>query len=256
MSSINIRNPELIERLARFKNLFITKPVITSSGQFIPVDYSRGIFLDPVILQMMCKEFARLIDFAKIDVIAGIDLQGVPLAVGLMMETGKPMVIVREKPKRLGRSPIIGDINFIFPGARVLLVDDAMAYGGTKEERTKLLEEQGAKVTDVAVFVQVAHNVPPKHSLNPQFNYQAQEWLTARNIRVHKLIDYHEIAILQEHAGTISKELSEMHQEITNGPYWEDTQNLTRLYEYMKRENLPIEEFVVEFMKEHGVEVS
>ena len=250
----NIGNQELLGRLATFKPLFLLKPTIVSSGQFISVDYSRGVLQEPAILRLMAKEFARLIDFGTIDVVAGIELQGVTLATAIAFETGKPMVIVREKPKRPGRSPVIGDVNFIQQGVRVLLVDDLMAYGGTKEERTKLLEERGAKVTDVAVFIKIK-STPPTKPLIPAYNYSASEWLEKRGIQLHALIDHGELGKLQAKVGTISQELCDIIQENANGPYWEETKNLTRVYELMKREGVPIEEFVLKFMKEHGVNI-
>lgn len=251
----NIQNQELLGRLARFRPLFQLKPVVVSSGQFIPVDFSRGVLQEPAILRLMAQEFARLVDFSVIDVIAGIELQGVTLATAISFETGKPMVIVREKPKRPGRSPIVGDVNFIHDGVRVLLVDDLMAYGGTKEERAKLLEERGAKVTDVAVFFKI-RSVPPTKPLIPMYNYGAEEWLAKRRIKLHVLIDYDELGKLQAQAGTISQELCDIMQENANGPYWEKAENLTRVYELMKKEGVVMEEFVVKFMREHGVVIS
>ncbi|MBI2552659.1 hypothetical protein HYW17_05165 [Candidatus Uhrbacteria bacterium] len=252
---MNIKNPELIQKLATFKPLFQLKPTIVATGQFIPVDWSRGVIQEPEILKLMAKEFFRLIDFSIIDVVAGIELQGVTLATAIALETGKPMVIVREKPKRPGRSPIVGDVNFISAGVRVLLVDDLMAYGGTKEERIKLLEERGAKVTDIAVFIKVLPT-PPNKPLIPSYNFKAAEWLQERGIGLHYLIDYPELARLQLAAGVISQELCEIEQKNSDGPYWERGENLLRVYKLMKKEGVPIEEFVVQFMKEHGVEVS
>lgn len=252
---MSIKNPELIQKLTAFKPLFQLKPVVVSSGQFIPVDYSRGVLQEPAILRLMAQEFARLVDFSAVDVVAGIELQGVTLATAIAFEAGRPMVIVREKPKRPGRSPIVGDVNFIHDGVRALLVDDLMAYGGTKEARTKLLEERGAKVTDVAVFIKI-RSVPPTKPLIPAYNYSASEWLEKCKIHLHALIDYGELGKLQASAGTISQELCDIIQENANGPYWEDGKNLQKVYELMKREGVPIEEFVVNFMKEYGVKLS
>ncbi|MDP3244570.1 MAG: phosphoribosyltransferase family protein [bacterium] len=250
---MNIKNPELIKRLANFKPLFFVKPQVVSGGQFAVVQWSRGLLLEPNILRLLAKEFLPLIDWNKIDVIGGIELQGVPLATAIALETNKPMVMVREKPKRVGRSAIVGDTNFIFPGVRVLLVDDLMAYGGTKEQRTKILQEQGAMVTDSAVFLYVKC-VPPTNGAT-EYDFCAEDWLQKHNIRSHALIDYVELGQLQFEANTISKETFEFIKENTNAPYWENAENLTRLYEFMKKEGLPIEDFVLQFMKEHGVKI-
>lgn len=253
---MNIKNPELIKLLANFKPFFSLTPSITTNGQFIPVAWSRGILLEPNILRLLAKEFLPLIDWNKIDVIAGIELQGVSLATALSLETNKPMVIAREKPKRVGRSAIVGDVNFIFPGCRVLLVDDLMAYGGTKEIRIKLLEEKNAKVDDLAVFI-YAEAIPPTKPLSATSDYDnaGVAWLKKRGVKLYLLIDYAELGKLQFEAGTISKDLFEVLKTNTDGPYWEKAENLERLYGLMKKENAPIEDFVLQFMKEHGVKI-
>jgi len=248
---MNIKNPELIKRLATFKPLFAIKPQVVSSGQFAVVQWSRGLLLEPNILRLVAKEFVSMIDWGSIDVIAGIELQGVPLATAISLEVNKPMVIVREKPKRVGRSAIVGDVNFIFPGARAILVDDLMAYGGTKEQRTKILEEQGAVVTDSAVFLHAPCVPPTKGAV--EYDLCAEDWLKKHNIRSHALIEYVELGQLQFEAGTISKEIFEFLRENTNAPYWENAEHLTHLYEYMKKEDLQVEDFTLQFMKEHGV---
>lgn len=254
---MNIKNKELIKRMATFKPLFKINPQVVGSGQLIAAEWSRGILLEPTNLRLIAKEFLSLIDFNQIDIIAGIELQGVYLATAIALEANKPMVIVREKPKRLGRSAVVGDVNFIFPGARALLVDDLMSFGGTKEARTKILEAKGAKVTDVAVFL-YASGIPPTKRIsggNEEYIFTAQEWLRERNIRLHQLIELSELARLQMEAGIITQEMFDFIKENPNGPYWENTENLTRLYEYMRRNNLPVEDFVLQFMKEYGVSV-
>ena len=245
-----IKNNELTSRLANFKNLFLLSPVIVSSGQFIPADWSRGVLQDPAIAKLVAAELAGQIDLSSIDVIAGIELQGVPLAMAMALETGKPMVIVREKPKRPGRSPIIGDVNFLHEGSRALLVDDLMAYGGTKEDRAKMLEERGGRVTDIAVFSHVRCTPPTQRTEG--YNYDAESWLTERGIKLHPLLWHHELADLQANTGTISKELCEFIHHNADGPYWENPDNIRRLLDYMKRENVPILDHVLEHARKWG----
>lgn len=254
LTHMNIKNPELIERLAKFKNLFKIQPTVVSSGQFIPTDWSRGILLDPNITRLVAKEFVRIVDMEKIDVIAGIELQGVALAMATALETNKPMVITRGKAKRPGRTLVIGDRNFLFKGARVLLIDDLMAYGGTKEESVRLLEGYGAKITDIGVFI-YAPCVPPSKPLTDDYKFDAQDWLKKQKIKLHSLISYCELGEIQAKAGTIPQGLYKKFQSHnTDGPYWEDPQNIKYLLDYMKKEKIPIQDFVLEHAKRQGVE--
>lgn len=253
---MNIKNLELIKRLTEFKGVFSLRPSINKAGMFAPTAWSRGIILEPKILRLLAQEFLHLVDLTSIDVIAEIELQGIPLATALAIESGKPMVMVREKAKRVGRSAIVGEENFLFPGAKALLVDDLMAFGGTKENCVRLLEERGVIVSDLAVFIFTDVILPAKLlNIDEGYNFNALVWLKQKNIKLYSLIDFIELARLQFEAGTISEELFSFVKEQVNGPYWEDTGHLKTVYDYALKNNIKLDDFVLQFMKEHGVKI-
>lgn len=99
------------------------------------------------------------------DLIAGIEARGFVFGAALAHRLGKGMVLVRKKNKLPGT--VIG-INYaleygedrvevhadaIAPGARILLVDDLIATGGTALAAAQLLRAGGAIVTRAAFVI-------------------------------------------------------------------------------------------------------
>ncbi|WP_297509084.1 orotate phosphoribosyltransferase [Thermococcus sp.] len=96
----------------------------------------------------MIAEMVRGTDFEKV---AGPELGAVPIATALALETGKPLVIVRKRPKGHGTgSQIEGEIK---PGERVLLVEDVTTTGGSVLRAAEVIEREGGRVVAIAVVV-------------------------------------------------------------------------------------------------------
>lgn len=79
-----------------------------------------------------------------VDVIAGGETAGIPFAAFVAQRLSKPMVYVRKRPKGYGMSsPVEG---LIEKGQRVLLVEDLITDGGSKEGFILGLRDAGAIV--------------------------------------------------------------------------------------------------------------
>jgi adenine phosphoribosyltransferase len=102
-----------------------------------------------------------------VDVIASAEARGFLFAAPLAYVTRKPLVPLR-KPGKLpyrthklqydleyGQAELHMHIDGVAPGARVLLVDDVLATGGTLEAGCKLIEQAGGKVVCCAVLVEL-----------------------------------------------------------------------------------------------------
>lgn len=253
---MDIQSKELIERLGKFPNLFTLVPVMTSYG-LIPVDFTRGVVGEPTILKLLAEEFKRLIDFNQIDVIAGIELSGVTLATAISFATGKPMVIVREKSKRLGRPTIVGDVDFIKAGSRVLLIDDSMAAAKTKRDRVLKLEAVGARVTDIAVFIYGEYKIDRFHEKYKDV-FDSQAWLDKSGINLSYLITWKELADLQFKYGTMEKDFNEIVCEALHWDTWEDDEEgyVTKMVRCFRNHNTPIPDYMIDFYKTKGIDLS
>lgn len=103
----------------------------------------------------------------KIDYVAGLESRGFILAAPLAVELGVGMLTARKKGKLPG--PVISvdyDLEYgtatlelrpetVPAGARVLIVDDVLATGGTAGAAVELLERCGAEVVGLLVLLEL-----------------------------------------------------------------------------------------------------
>lgn len=103
----------------------------------------------------------------SLDAVAGIEARGFILAAPLAVELGVGLLAVRKSSKlpppvlseeyalEYGRATIELSAGTLRPGARVLVVDDVLATGGTAAAACRLLEDAGAEVVAVAVLIEI-----------------------------------------------------------------------------------------------------
>ncbi|MCQ8893815.1 MAG: orotate phosphoribosyltransferase [Methanolinea sp.] len=107
----------------------------------------KKVITHPHALQRIAALIAKRYDF---DVVAGVAVGGVPLAVAVSLESRKPFAIIRSQEKEHGKAgKIIGDVE----RKRVLLVEDVTTSGGSVLRGTNALREAGAHVDTVVVVV-------------------------------------------------------------------------------------------------------
>lgn len=101
----------------------------------------------PEILGKIGEEIAGRHDF---EMVAGVELGAVPIAVAVSLASGKPFAIIRKEEKAYGKKgAIVGDVK----GKHVLLVEDVTTSGGSAIYGVRVLREAGADVDSVAVVV-------------------------------------------------------------------------------------------------------
>ena len=111
------------------------------------IDIKKAI-TQPAILKKIASEV--LMKNPPFDAVAGVAVGGVPLAVAVSLESGKPYVIIRKEQKAHGlASLIIGEVS----GKRVLLVDDVTTSGGSALFGIEQLRSAGAVVEEVITVV-------------------------------------------------------------------------------------------------------
>ena len=111
----------------------------------------------------MCDK-VKDIDF---DVIAGAEARGFIFGAAMAYKMHKPLVLIRKKGKlptkvitqqydlEYGTSTLEMHVDSFKPGAKVLVVDDLLATGGTLEAMIKLVEKQGGIVVGACVFIEL-----------------------------------------------------------------------------------------------------
>ncbi|HXX05456.1 MAG TPA: adenine phosphoribosyltransferase [Candidatus Bathyarchaeia archaeon] len=122
---------------------------------------------DPSSLALVVDEFARLIHPKDIDLFAGIESRGFPLACALALRYNKGMIMIRKQGKLPGATHKITynieygtatmelQNNAIKKGERVLICDDLLATGGTAKAAAKLVEKIGGVVAGFAFIIEL-----------------------------------------------------------------------------------------------------
>jgi len=102
---------------------------------------------NPTILAAIGKTIAEGWDF---DMVAGVAVGAVPIAVAVSLASGRPYAIVRKEEKDHGEAgTIVGDVN----GRNVLLVEDVTTSGGSALYGLAALRAAGAEVDRVVTVV-------------------------------------------------------------------------------------------------------
>ncbi len=102
---------------------------------------------NPTILAAIGKAIAEGWEF---DMVAGVAVGAVPIAVAVSLASGRPYAIVRKEEKSHGKAgAIIGDV----AGKNVLLVEDVTTSGGSALYGLMALRAAGAEVNRVVTVV-------------------------------------------------------------------------------------------------------
>ena len=102
---------------------------------------------NPEFLMAIAQEIAEKYEF---EVVAGVAVGGIPLAVATALASKKPFAIIRAESKDHGKKNlIIGDV----AGKKILLVEDVTTSGGSALYGITILREAGAYADRVVTVV-------------------------------------------------------------------------------------------------------
>jgi len=102
---------------------------------------------NPAVLAAIGKAIASTWEF---EMVAGVAVGAVPIAVAVSLASGRPYAIVRKEEKDHGKAgAIIGDVS----GRDVLLVEDVTTSGGSALYGLEALRAAGARVDRVVTVV-------------------------------------------------------------------------------------------------------
>lgn len=133
----------------------------------------KSAVTNPSLLAKIAKNITKTHDF---DVVAGIAVGGVPIAVAVSLESGKPYAIIRSAEKDHGKkNVVIGDVK----GKSVLLVEDVTTSGSSVLYGIEALRAAGANIDSVVTIVDREKG--------------ASEMLEKQGVRLLPLVTAHEL---------------------------------------------------------------
>jgi len=103
------------------------------------------------MVKFLQNEIIKDIGLDKFDSLVSVPTGGLVIASALAIETVKPLIYVRNKPKDYGTSKSVE--GKIWEGMKVVMIDDVATTGGSVVNGIKSLKEVKIKVDDAYVIV-------------------------------------------------------------------------------------------------------
>jgi orotate phosphoribosyltransferase len=106
---------------------------------------------DPKLLAEIVEQLKHKIPPGT-EVLAGLEMGGIPIATALSLATGLPAIFVRKKRKDYGTCKVAEGCDF--KGRKVCIVEDVVTTGGQAILSAKDLRDEGAVLTDLLCVIQ------------------------------------------------------------------------------------------------------
>ena len=136
-----------IQELARriYATAHLTGEFVLRSGQTTGEYFDKYRFeSDPVLLDAIAAAMVPLVP-ADTEVLAGLEMGGIPVVTALGRHTGLPCAFVRKEAKAYGTRRLAEGAETA--GRRVTIVEDVVTTGGQIVLSTEQLRSQGATIT-------------------------------------------------------------------------------------------------------------
>jgi len=128
-----------IAEVAQLSGEFLLRSGLTANTYFDKYQFES----DPELLRAVAEHLAPKIPEGT-ELLAGLELGGVPIATALSLHTGIPAVFVRKKAKEYGTAKLAEGPSI--EGKAVTVVEDVITTGGQVVLSTNDLRERGAIV--------------------------------------------------------------------------------------------------------------
>lgn len=135
-----------IDAVSRLRGTFKLR-----SGQSATEYFDKYRFeSDPKLLRRVAQRMLQLLPVGT-EVLAGLELGGVPIATAMSLESGLPVVFVRKSAKDYGTCQIIEGQQVA--GRKVALVEDVITTGGAVADAVESVRAAGADVIVVVCAI-------------------------------------------------------------------------------------------------------
>lgn len=141
-------NSTLAQRV--YDTCHLTGSFLLRSGQLSDEYFDKYLFEgQPALLNEVAAAMVALLP--DCDVLAGMEMGGIPIATVMSQQTGRPAVFVRKAAKEYGTRKAVegGPVE----GLRVVVIEDAVTTGGALLASCAMLREAGAVVDTVVCAI-------------------------------------------------------------------------------------------------------
>ena len=149
----------------------------------------------PHIFRKMIKNLQKLVSektgLDNFDSLVSVPTGGLVIGSALAIETVKPLIYVRDKPKDYGTTKSIE--GKIFSGMKVTLIDDVITTGNSVINGIKQLKDAGLSISDVYVIINRLEG--------------ANNTLELEKVNLYQLTDVLEITTILFQEKLVSKEI-------------------------------------------------
>jgi orotate phosphoribosyltransferase len=105
----------------------------------------------PHLLREIARQMVALIP-AGTEVLAGLEMGGIPIATALSLESGLPVAFVRKEAKAYGTCRVAEGLESL-RGKRVCVIEDVVTTGGQVVLSAKDLRDEGAVIDSVLCVI-------------------------------------------------------------------------------------------------------
>ncbi len=135
---------------------------VLRNGQVISEYFDKYQFeSDPSLLSAVAMQLSELLPPGA-ELLAGIELGGVPLVTALSLRTGLPCVLVHKEAKDYGTRKLVEGPSV--KNRKIVVVDDIISSGTQVIESTSALVEQGAKILGLIGVIERLHGARRRSS--------------------------------------------------------------------------------------------
>jgi orotate phosphoribosyltransferase len=131
---------------ARIEGRFILRSGAVSDHYFDKYRFES----DPVLLRRIARRMIELLP-ARTEILAGVELGGVPIATAMSLESGLPAVFVRKAAKSYGTCRAVEGADL--DGRRVAMIEDVISTCGAIAEAVAFVRAAGGEVCAVVCAV-------------------------------------------------------------------------------------------------------
>lgn len=126
---------------------------------------------EPTLLRPLAQKMAALLP-SDTEIVAGLELGGVPLATAISLETGLPAAFVRKEAKTYGTCQALEGQSC--KGRKITFIEDIITTGGAVTDAYKLVTDDGADVLAVVCAIYRGEGAPnvkgvPSLEVRPAF---------------------------------------------------------------------------------------